>query len=57
MTSGQVFAQLDRSRKGYLSQADVASNQYLSANFKKCDVNNDGRLSESEVAVCMPAGH
>ena len=57
MTSGQVFAQLDRSRKGYLSQADVAANQYLSANFKKCDANNDGRLSESEVAVCMPVGH
>lgn len=57
MSSSQVFAKLDPSRKGYLSQADVAADPYLSKNFKQCDTNNDGRLSQSEVTVCMPAGH
>ena len=57
MTSTQVFAQLDPSRKGYLTKSDVASNSYLSKNFQNCDTNNDGRLSQAEVAVCMPVGH
>jgi hypothetical protein len=38
--------------KGYLNRVDVASDSYLSANFQRCDSNGDGRLSESEVAIC-----
>lgn len=49
----QVFASLDVSRKGYLSRADVGSNQFLASNFQRCDVNNDGRLSQTEVSGCM----
>jgi hypothetical protein len=51
--NNQTFASLDRSHKGYLSQADVASNKYLSANFQRCDTNNDSRLSQTEVSTCM----
>jgi Ca2+-binding EF-hand superfamily protein len=54
-TTPQVFATLDPNRKGYLSTADVASNKFLTDNFKRCDSNSDGRLSQSEVSVCM--GH
>ena len=52
-SNNQVFASLDRSHKGYLSQADVASNKFLSANFQRCDTNSDGRLSQIEVSSCM----
>jgi hypothetical protein len=38
----QVFAQLDRGSKGYLSQPDVASHPFLANNFQRCDVNSDG---------------
>jgi hypothetical protein len=51
--SNQVFARLDVSRKGYLTEADVASDQYLSTNFQKCDINRDSRLSSGEVSGCM----
>jgi len=54
-TTPQVFATLDPNHKGYLSSADVASNKFLTDNFKRCDSNTDGRLSQSEVTVCM--GH
>jgi hypothetical protein len=51
--NNQMFASLDRTKKGYLTQSDVTSNQFLSTNFQRCDTNNDTRLSESEVATCM----
>lgn len=51
--NNQVFARLDVSRKGYLTEADVASDQYLSTNFQKCDVDSDSRLSPTEVSTCM----
>jgi len=57
--SGQVFSTLDRSQKGYLSAADVASNQYLAGHFKQCDSNGDGRLTQAETGQClqqMPPG-
>jgi len=54
-TTPQVFATLDPNHKGYLSSADVASNKFLTDNFKRCDSNADSRLSQSEVSVCM--GH
>ncbi|HZP66625.1 MAG TPA: hypothetical protein VFB32_09970 [Rudaea sp.] len=49
----QAFTTLDTARKGYLSEADVASNRFLSANFQKCDTNSDGRLTQAEVSLCM----
>ena len=55
-TTPQVFATLDPNHKGYLSTADVASNKYLTDNFTRCDTNADGRLSQSEVTICM-SGH
>jgi len=48
-----LFTKLDTTHKGYLNQSDVVSNQYLSANFQKCDSNSDGRLSQGEVTTCM----
>src|SRR5258706_91577 len=49
----QVFADLDRDHKGYLSQSDVAAHPFLASNFGKCDTNSDARLSMDEVFGCM----
>jgi len=49
----QLFGELDRGSKGYLSQPDVAANQFLSSNFHNCDVNSDGRMTQDEVTACM----
>lgn len=49
----QVLARLDTSRKGYLSQTDVASNSYLSSHFAQCDTNGDGKLAENELSTCI----
>ena len=51
--SHQVLARLDTSRKGYLSQTDVASNSYLSSHFGQCDTNGDGKLTEGELSTCI----
>jgi hypothetical protein len=51
--SGQIFTGLDGGKKGYLSTADVASNKFLAGHFQQCDTNSDGRLSQSEVNLCM----
>jgi hypothetical protein len=51
--SGQIFASLDRSQKGYLSTADVASNKFLASHFQQCDTNSDGRLTLGEVDLCL----
>jgi hypothetical protein len=58
--TGQLFATLDQSHKGYLNQGDVASNPYLSVHFQQCDTNHDARLSQDEVGAClqqMPPEH
>lgn len=49
----QTFLSLDPAHKGYLSTADVASNRFLSGNFRRCDTNADGRLTQAEVTLCM----
>ena len=51
--AGRQFAALDRDRKGYLTRDDVASDEYLAANFERCDVNHDGHLSRFEVSDCL----
>jgi hypothetical protein len=51
--SGQIFAGLDRSQKGYLSTADVASNKFLASHFQQCDSNADGRLTQAETNLCL----
>lgn len=53
-SSGQKssFDSLDKSRHGYLTMSDVSENKKLSASFKTCDKNHDGRLSREEYNSC-----
>ena len=46
------FLTLDTNNHGYLTLDDVKHNQWLSANFARCDTNHDGHLSQQEYANC-----
>jgi hypothetical protein len=46
------FLTLDTNNRGFLTADDVRFNQWLSANFMRCDANHDGRLSQQEYANC-----
>ena len=50
------FESLDKSNRGYLRETDVASNKKLTANFKACDSNHDGKLDRDEYNACVNAG-
>jgi len=46
------FNTLDTTKKGALSANDVKGDNWLSANFSRCDSNHDGKLSREEYAAC-----
>jgi hypothetical protein len=46
------FMTLDPNNHGYLTPDDVSHNKWLRANFVRCDVNHDGKLSQQEYANC-----
>jgi hypothetical protein len=46
------FLTLDINNQGFLTADDVKHNQWLSANFARCDANHDGHLSQQEYANC-----
>ncbi len=39
-------------RKGYVSQSDAASHQWLASHFSQCDTNRNAELSRSEYNKC-----
>lgn len=39
--------------KGYVAMNDLPSNSWLATNFKSCDKNSDGQVTESEYAACQ----
>ena len=51
-TRREWFAQLDSGQKGYLNQADVSVDPLLSANWTRCDVNHDDKLTLQEYLDC-----
>ena len=38
--------------KGYLTMQDAQPNSWLAQNFKKCDKNNDGKITADEYDKC-----
>jgi len=48
------FLDLDMQHRGYLTEADVASNPNVSQRFKACDLDADGRLTKAEFDQCKP---
>ena len=39
--------------KGFLTQSDAPANSWLAQNFKSCDVDNDGKITEAEYVKCQ----
>jgi hypothetical protein len=38
--------------KGYVSMRELTKNSWLSTNFKACDKDSDGKVTQSEYAAC-----
>jgi hypothetical protein len=41
--------------KGYLTKEDAPANSWLAQNFKSCDADGDGKVTESEYTKCQKA--
>jgi hypothetical protein len=39
--------------KGYVAKSDALPNSWLEHNFKKCDVDQDGKITEAEYTKCQ----
>ena len=48
------FVDLDMQHRGYLTEADVASNPGIAQRFKACDQDADGHLTKAEFDACKP---
>jgi hypothetical protein len=46
------FDTVDTHKHGYLTSADVKSDEYVSKNFAKCNVKHNGHMSREEYANC-----
>jgi hypothetical protein len=46
------FDNLDTTKKGVLTAADVKGNKWLSQSFTRCDSDHDGTSSREECAAC-----
>src|SRR5579862_3487808 len=38
--------------KGYVSMIDLPANSWLATNFKACDKDSDGKVTQTEYAAC-----
>ncbi len=52
MAARPTFASLDTKKAGYLTEQDAAGNQWFKANFSKCDLNHDNKVTSDEFASC-----
>lgn len=41
--------------KGFITMDEAAPNSWLAANFKPCDKNSDGKITEAEYTACQKA--
>jgi hypothetical protein len=48
----ETWSMLKGHEKGYLSKEDAQPNSWLAQNFKSCDKDNDGKVTESEYTRC-----
>lgn len=46
------FDAVDTHKHGYLTAADVKSDEYVRKNFAKCNVKHNGHMSREEYANC-----
>jgi hypothetical protein len=51
-TTHRDFDTVDTHKHGYLTSADVKSDDYVRKNFAKCNVKHNGHMSREEYANC-----
>ena len=51
-TTHRDFDTVHTHKHGYLTSADVKSDEYVSKNFAKCNVKHNGHMSREEYANC-----
>jgi hypothetical protein len=51
-TTHRDFDTVDTHKHGYLTAADVKSDEYVRKNFAKCNVKHNGHMSREEYANC-----
>jgi hypothetical protein len=51
-TTHRDFDAVDTHKHGYLTAADVKSDEYVRKNFAKCNVKHNGHMSREEYANC-----
>jgi hypothetical protein len=52
VTTHRDFDTVDSHKHGYLTSADVKSDEYVRKNFAKCNVKHNGHMSREEYANC-----
>jgi len=51
------WAMMKGHEKGFLTMDEAAPNSWLAANFKPCDTNSDGKVTEAEYTACQKKQH
>lgn len=47
------WAMVKGHEKGFVTMTEAAPNSWLAANFKPCDKNSDGKVTEAEYSACQ----
>jgi len=54
-SGGEDWSMVKGHEKGYLTAKDAPANSWLALNFKSCDKDRDGKITEAEYTKCQKA--
>lgn len=52
-SGGEEWSKIKGADKGHVTMADVQPNSWLAMNFKNCDKDSDGKVTEVEYTKCQ----